>query len=123
MSKGKRTIRYYHMIIEPIGGGDESPNNRKEYISTKRDSAPDGWKCVAICGFHDEVTKNAYPNLYAELARNGISQKELANRIKISECALNRKMKGHNPFFLWEAKAIAAELPSCSVEYLFKQED
>jgi hypothetical protein len=46
--------KYYHMIIEPINGWDKSPNNRKEYISTRQGSAPVGWKCVAVCGYHEK---------------------------------------------------------------------
>ena len=46
--------KYYHMIIEPISGWDKSPNNRKEYISTHQGSAPKGYRCVAVCGYHEK---------------------------------------------------------------------
>lgn len=46
-------MKYYHMIIERNGGWDISPEGRKEYISTKQGSAPQGWKCVAVCGYHE----------------------------------------------------------------------
>jgi hypothetical protein len=56
-------MRYYHMIIQrpgPARWGDT--DGRREYISTKQGSAPAGWVCVAVCGYHDvktEVNKNA----------------------------------------------------------------
>lgn len=50
-------MKYYHMIIEPISGWDESPNNRREYISTRQGAAPDGWKCIGVCGYHEECKK------------------------------------------------------------------
>lgn len=50
-------MRYYHMIIERKTGWDISPEGRREYISTKQGAAPDGWKCVAVCGYHDEPKK------------------------------------------------------------------
>lgn len=42
-------MRYYHMIIEPKAGG-----TRKEYISTRQGEAPEGWRCVGVCGYHDK---------------------------------------------------------------------
>ena len=42
-------MRYYHMIIEPKDGG-----TRKEYISTRQGEAPEGWRCVGVCGYHDK---------------------------------------------------------------------
>lgn len=38
----------YHMIVEDYFG------KRKEYLSTTQGSSPAGWKCVGVCGFHEE---------------------------------------------------------------------
>lgn len=38
----------YHMIVEDYFG------KRKEYLSSKQGEAPEGWKCVGVCGFHEE---------------------------------------------------------------------
>lgn len=51
-------MRKYHMIIArpgPENGGDHS--TRREYISTRQGSAPAGWICLGVCGFHDEPKK------------------------------------------------------------------
>lgn len=53
----KKKVKYYHMIIEPISGWDESPKNRREYISRRQGAAPDGWKCVGVCAFHEKERK------------------------------------------------------------------
>ena len=45
-------MRYYHMIIQRNGDWDGS--TRREYISNRQGSAPDGWKCVVVCGYHDK---------------------------------------------------------------------
>jgi hypothetical protein len=47
-------MKCYHMIIErenPLNGKAE----RKEYISTHQGEAPRGWKCVGVCGYHEEL--------------------------------------------------------------------
>ncbi len=54
-------MRYYHMIIEPKAGG-----TRKEYISTRQGEAPEGWRCVGVCGYHDKpsTTTSAYMKIW-----------------------------------------------------------
>jgi hypothetical protein len=47
------------MIIERLAGWHESPEGRREYISTTQGSAPPGWKCVAVCGYHEEPKQEA----------------------------------------------------------------
>ena len=42
-------MKYYHMIVEQWWTGE-----RKEYISTRQGSAPNGWKCIAVCGYHEK---------------------------------------------------------------------
>ena len=51
-------MKYYHMIVakaEAERNGDKS--TRKEYISRTQGSAPQGWKCIGVCGYHEEPTK------------------------------------------------------------------
>lgn len=47
-------MKYYHMIIERPSNWWQAPEGRREYISTKQGSAPDGWVCVAVCGYHEK---------------------------------------------------------------------
>ena len=48
-------MKYYHMIIQRPGPARRGePDGRREYISTRQGSAPDGWVCVAVCGYHEE---------------------------------------------------------------------
>ena len=49
-----RKKRYYHMIIQRRGWGTET---RREYISTRQGSAPAGWVCIAVCGYHEREVK------------------------------------------------------------------
>ena len=57
--------RIYHMIVEPrttYGFSEEElpvymRRKRKEYQSTKQGSAPAGYVCVAVCGYHDEPSR------------------------------------------------------------------
>ena len=42
-------MRYYHMLIQQNFTGIV-----REYITTQQDKAPSGWKCIAICGYHDK---------------------------------------------------------------------
>ena len=49
-----KKVKYYHMIIARAAAenmGDTS--TRKEYISRKQGSAPAGWVCLGVCGFHE----------------------------------------------------------------------
>ena len=45
-------VKYYHMIIQRKG--DWTGETRKEYISRRQGSAPDGWECVGVCGYHEK---------------------------------------------------------------------
>lgn len=47
-------MKIYHMIIQK--GEDES--TRKEYLSKHQGSAPAGWKCVGVCGYHEEAKRS-----------------------------------------------------------------
>ena len=46
-------MKFYHMIIEPKANLIGETDNRKEYISEKQGEAPDGWRCVGVCGYHE----------------------------------------------------------------------
>ena len=47
--------KYYHMIIQRKG--DLTGETRREYISTRQGSAPNGWVCVGVCGFHEKAQR------------------------------------------------------------------
>jgi hypothetical protein len=56
-------MKKYHMIIakpEAEKSGDRS--TRREYISTRQGSAPAGWICLGVCGYHDEPKKGGKSN-------------------------------------------------------------
>ena len=44
--------KYYHMIIQRPS--DWTGETRREYISRKQGKAPEGWKCVGVCGYHEK---------------------------------------------------------------------
>lgn len=46
-------MKFYHMIIEKDG----KPETRREYIHPRQGSAPAGWKCIGVCGYHETPTK------------------------------------------------------------------
>lgn len=43
--------KYYHMIVQRRY--DWTGETRREYISTRQGTAPQGWMCVAVCGYHE----------------------------------------------------------------------
>lgn len=45
-------MKIFHMIIEKSTPGGEKI--RKEYKSPRQGSAPQGWRCVGVCGYHEE---------------------------------------------------------------------
>ena len=64
-----------------------------------------------------------YPNLSAELARHGITQEDMANRIHKPPETVNRWMNGRNAMPVGECFRIKRELfPDLSVDYLFASE-
>ena len=51
--------KYYHMLVEEkvlprLYPSDNWPTKRKVYISTRQGSAPAGWKCVCVLGYHEQ---------------------------------------------------------------------
>lgn len=54
-------MKYYHMIVQYPGDWDG--RTRREYISTVQGSAPPGYKCVAVCGYHEKEREVQRPCL------------------------------------------------------------
>ena len=52
-------MKYYHMIVQYPGDRDGS--TRREYISTVQGSAPKGYVCVGVCGYHEKPREVQYP--------------------------------------------------------------
>ena len=52
-------MKYYHMIVQYPGDRDGS--TRREYISTIQGSAPPGYICVGVCGYHEKERQVQYP--------------------------------------------------------------
>ena len=52
-------MKYYHMIVQYPGDRDGS--TRREYISTIQGSAPKGYVCVGVCGYHEKTREVQYP--------------------------------------------------------------
>ena len=46
-------MKYYRMLIEKDG----KPESRKTYTSPRQGSAPHGWKCIAVIGYHEKPGK------------------------------------------------------------------
>lgn len=44
--------KIYHMIIQRRG--DYEGKERREYLSPHQGSAPEGWVCVGVCGYHEK---------------------------------------------------------------------
>lgn len=65
-----------------------------------------------------------YPNLNAEIARAGLSRKDIASRLHISDSALSYKMRGKTPFTWDEVLLIQRILPvtGLPIEKLFQKE-
>lgn len=72
-----------------------------------------------------ERKKNLFPNLIAELARQGISVAALADRMGISRTALYAKLNGATKFTLEDIDDIKSVLSESNtgvtVEYLFQK--
>lgn len=63
-----------------------------------------------------------FKNLLAELARAGLSQKQLATGTSISPETLSKKIRGKSEFTLGECKRIRDYInPDLKLEYLFQE--
>lgn len=62
-----------------------------------------------------------FKNLRAEMARLGVSGKEVAAGIQISERSFSKKMRGETEFTRTEMLKIHRNyFPQCSIDYLFE---
>ena len=51
-------MKVYHMIIaRPVAERMGDTSTRKEYLSRKQGSAPAGWVCLGVCGYHETPRK------------------------------------------------------------------
>lgn len=64
-----------------------------------------------------------FRNLSAELARNRMSIKALAEATGITYDTLKNKMSGVTEFKLAEMVSIAKVFPGCTMDYLFASDD
>lgn len=65
-----------------------------------------------------------FPNLNAEMARQGMSQRDMANRLGWSFSKLNRKITGKSPLLWSDCREILKILGSgLTADYLFARED
>ena len=47
-------MKYYHMIVaRPAAERTGDTSTRKEYISPRQGSAPAGFVCIGVCGYHE----------------------------------------------------------------------
>ena len=64
-----------------------------------------------------------FPNLNAELSRNGVRKRILAKTLGVAETTIYRKLSGEIPLTLTECKKIRNQhLPEFRLEYLFAEE-
>lgn len=65
-----------------------------------------------------------FPNLRAEMAREGITSKKLSIVIGVSPKTLSNKLYGRSEFTLAEMLKIKSKLfPDMTLEYLFEQKE
>lgn len=61
-----------------------------------------------------------YPNLNAEMSRNGLEQKDIAKVLKKGPDGISLKFNGKRAWLLDEAKKIKASFfPELTIDYLF----
>ena len=54
-------MKYYHMIVgKKIAENAGDISTRKEYISTRQGSAPEGYVCIGVCGYHETPKENKH---------------------------------------------------------------
>ncbi|RKO63229.1 helix-turn-helix domain-containing protein [Caldibacillus debilis] len=65
-----------------------------------------------------------YKNLRAEMARNGVTIRQIADLLGVRFATISDKLNGRSRFFCDEAIRIKRHFfPDCSLEYLFDDED
>ena len=66
------------------------------------------------------MNKPYYPNLEAEISKNGMKKKDIANMLNITPRAFAEKMTGRVDFWLKEVGIIQALFPDIPAEKLFE---
>lgn len=65
---------------------------------------------------------SAYPNLRAEMARNGVSVRDMETALNMPANRTYARLSGRTPFTLREAiKLRSTFFPALTIEYLFEQ--
>ncbi len=65
-----------------------------------------------------------FHNLRAEMARHGLTVVSMASKLNLNDRTLGNKIAGKSEFTWSEVRRIRAYFfPSCSVEYLFEQDE
>lgn len=56
--------KIYHMIIEKeppfYNKNQDMSSTRREYLSANQGDAPHGWRCVGVCGYHEEPKRKKH---------------------------------------------------------------
>lgn len=66
------------------------------------------------------ISKPYYPNLEAEISKNGIKKKDIAKALRISPRAFSLKMNGQVDFWWKEVGIIHSFFPNIPAEELFE---
>ena len=66
------------------------------------------------------ISKPYYPNLEAEISKNGIKKKDIADKLNISNRAFAEKMAGRVDFWWKEVSIIHSIFPNVPAEELFE---
>lgn len=61
-----------------------------------------------------------FRNLNAELSRNNLKPKDLAEKLNVSERTVHNKLKGKTEFTLSEINIVSNLFPNVSIDYLFE---
>ena len=70
------------------------------------------------------MSRRRYINLEAEMARKGLSKKDIAETLGVRTATVYDKLKGKHPFTLDEALKIKNKyFPAFTLEYLFYTEE
>lgn len=62
-------------------------------------------------------------NLKAELKRNGITNKELSKKLRVTNKTIFNKLNGYSEFTLSEIQIISEIFPDLKLDYLFAEEN
>lgn len=68
------------------------------------------------------MNKPYYPNLEAEISKNGIKKQDIAKALNITPRAFSQKMKGQTDFWWKEVGVVQTFFPDIPAEKLFEHE-